>query len=98
MHGIVRGLVIGAALVVAAAGHAQDTSYPNHPVRIIVPFAAGGPPDVISRIVAQKLSERWGQQVYVENHPGAGGNTGTVTAARAAPDGYTLYMISTGSW
>ena len=75
---------------------AQDASYPNRPVRIIVPFAAGGPPDVISRIVAQKLSERWGQQVYVENHPGAGGNTGTATAARAAPDGYTLYMMSTG--
>jgi tripartite-type tricarboxylate transporter receptor subunit TctC len=96
MHWIVRGLAIGAALVAAAAGHAQDASYPNHPVRIIVPFAAGGPPDVISRIVAQKLSERWGQQVYVENHPGAGGNTGTATAARAAPDGYTLYMMSTG--
>ena len=96
MHWIVRGLTAGAALVVAAAGHTQDASYPNRPVRIIVPFAAGGPPDVISRIVAQKLSERWGQQVYVENHPGAGGNTGTATAARAAPDGYTLYMMSTG--
>jgi tripartite-type tricarboxylate transporter receptor subunit TctC len=96
MHWIVRGLAIGAALVAAMAGHAQDATYPNHPVRIIVPFAAGGPPDVISRIVAQKLSERWGQQVYVENHPGAGGNTGTATAARAAPDGYTLYMMSTG--
>jgi tripartite-type tricarboxylate transporter receptor subunit TctC len=96
MHWIVRGLAVGAALVVAAAGRAQNASYPNHPVRIIVPFAAGGPPDVISRIVAQKLSERWGQQVYVENHPGAGGNTGTATAARAAPDGYTLYMMSTG--
>jgi tripartite-type tricarboxylate transporter receptor subunit TctC len=100
MPRIVRGLVVGAALVIAAAGHAQDhaqdASYPNRPVRIIVPFAAGGPPDVISRIVGQKLSERWGQQVYVENHPGAGGNTGTATAARAAPDGYTLYMMSTG--
>jgi len=96
MPRIVRGLVVGAALAIAAAGHAQDASYPNHPVRIIVPFAAGGPPDVISRIVGQKLSERWGQQVYVENHPGAGGNTGTATAARAAPDGYTLYMMSTG--
>jgi tripartite-type tricarboxylate transporter receptor subunit TctC len=96
MHWIVRGLAVGAALVAAAAAHAQEANYPNHPVRIIVPFAAGGPPDVISRIVAQKLSERWGQQVYVENHPGAGGNTGTATAARAAPDGYTLYMMSTG--
>jgi tripartite-type tricarboxylate transporter receptor subunit TctC len=96
MRWIARGLAIGAVLVVAAAGHAEDANYPNHPVRIIVPFTAGGPPDVISRIVAQKLSERWGQQVYVENHPGAGGNTGTATAARAAPDGYTLYMMSTG--
>lgn len=92
---IVRGLAFAAALLGATAVHAQD-AYPNRPVRIIVPFAAGGPPDVISRIVAQKLSERWGQQVYVENHPGAGGNTGTATAARAAPDGYTLYMMSTG--
>jgi tripartite-type tricarboxylate transporter receptor subunit TctC len=96
MHWIVRGLAILAGLAVVTAGHAQDARYPNHPVRIIVPFAAGGPPDVISRIVAQKLSERWGEQVYVENHPGAGGNTGTATAARAAPDGYTLYMMSTG--
>ena len=74
----------------------RTQDYPNHPVRIIVPFAPGGPPDVIARLIAQKLSERWGQQVYVENHAGAGGNTGTVTAARAAPDGYTLYMMSTG--
>jgi len=97
MNWIVRGLALGAALIAAGAGLAQETAnYPNHPVRIIVPFGAGGPPDVISRIVAQKLSERWGQQVYVENHPGAGGNTGTATAARAAPDGYTLYMMSTG--
>ena len=75
---------------------AEDANYPNHPVRIIVPFAPGGPPDVIARLIGQKLSERWGQQVYVENHAGAGGNTGTVTAARAMPDGYTLYMMSTG--
>jgi tripartite-type tricarboxylate transporter receptor subunit TctC len=96
MHRIVRGLAICATLAAVTAVNAQDANYPNRPVRIIVPFAAGGPPDVISRLVAQKLSERWGQQVYVENHPGAGGNTGTATAARAAPDGYTLYMMSTG--
>ena len=96
MHGIVRGLALAAALAAATAAHAEDASYPNRPVRIIVPFEAGGPPDVISRLVAQKLSERWRQQVYVENLPGAGGNTGTATAARAAPDGYTLYMMSTG--
>jgi tripartite-type tricarboxylate transporter receptor subunit TctC len=96
MHGIVRGLAFTAALAAATAVNAQDPSYPTRPVRIIVPFAAGGPPDVISRLVAQKLSERWRQQVYVENLPGAGGNTGTAAAARAAPDGYTLYMMSTG--
>jgi tripartite-type tricarboxylate transporter receptor subunit TctC len=96
MRWIVRGLAIGVALAAAAAVHAQDKSYPSRPVRIIVPFAAGGPPDVIARLVAQKLSERWREQVYVENLPGAGGNTGTATAARAAPDGYTLYMMSTG--
>ena len=96
MHGIVRGLAFATALAAATAVYAEDASYPSRPVRIIVPFAAGGPPDVISRLVAQKLSERWRQQVYVENLPGAGGNTGTATAARAAPDGYTLYMMSTG--
>jgi tripartite-type tricarboxylate transporter receptor subunit TctC len=97
MHWIVRGFASGAALLFMGASDAQEAAtYPNHPVRIIVPFAAGGPPDVIARIVAQKLSEHWGQQVYVENHPGAGGNTGTANAARSAPDGYTLYMMSTG--
>jgi tripartite-type tricarboxylate transporter receptor subunit TctC len=85
-----------AAAVFPATAHAQEANYPDRPVRIIVPFAAGGPPDLIARLVAQKLSERWGQQVYVEDHPGAGGNTGTAVAARAAPDGYTLYMMSTG--
>jgi tripartite-type tricarboxylate transporter receptor subunit TctC len=96
MRWIVRGLAIGVMLAAVTAVHAQDASYPSRPVRIIVPFAAGGPPDVIARLVAQKLSERWRQQVYVENLPGAGGNTGTAAAARAAPDGYTLYMMSTG--
>ncbi len=96
MRWIVYGLAICVTLATAAAVNAQDASYPNRPVRIIVPFAAGGPTDVIARLVAQKLSERWRQQVYVENLPGAGGNTGTATAARAAPDGYTLYMMSTG--
>jgi tripartite-type tricarboxylate transporter receptor subunit TctC len=67
MHGFVRGLALAAALAAATAVHAEDASYPSRPVRIIVPFAAGGPPDVISRIVAQKLSERWRQQVYVES-------------------------------
>ena len=63
---------------------------------MIVPFAAGGPTDVIARIVGQKLSEACGQQFYIENVPGAGGNTGTAQVAKAPADGYTLLVVSTG--
>jgi tripartite-type tricarboxylate transporter receptor subunit TctC len=83
------------AAMFAAPGRAAD-SYPDHKVRVIVPFAAGGPTDVIGRMVAERLSEAWGQQLYVENVPGAGGNLGVDTAARAAPDGYTIVVVSTG--
>jgi tripartite-type tricarboxylate transporter receptor subunit TctC len=92
-------LGFGAALIayVAGASHpASAQTYPAHPVRLIVPFAAAGPTDVIARIVAQKLSDSWGQQVYIENLPGAGGNTGIATAARSKPDGYTVLVVSTG--
>jgi tripartite-type tricarboxylate transporter receptor subunit TctC len=71
-------------------------TYPTHPVRLIVPFSAAGPTDVIARIIAQKLSDAWGHQVYTENYPGAGGNTGIVMAAKAAPDGYNMLAVSTG--
>jgi tripartite-type tricarboxylate transporter receptor subunit TctC len=87
-------LVLMAALVSGAA-HAQGT-YPDHKIRLIVPFAAGGPTDVIGRMVAQSLSDAWGQQVYTEDLPGAGGNLGVETAKRAAPDGYTILVVSTG--
>ena len=83
-----------AALAVSSAAKAQN--YPAKNVRVVVPFAAGGPTDVIARLVAQKLSESWGQQFYVENLPGAGGNTGTAQAARTTADGYTLLVVSTG--
>ena len=63
---------------------------------MIVPFSAGGPTDVIGRLVAERLSNVLGQQVYVENLPGAGGNLGVETAKRAAPDGYTILVVSTG--
>jgi tripartite-type tricarboxylate transporter receptor subunit TctC len=68
--------------------------YPNHPVHVIVPFSAGGAPDVLMRLIAQKLAEKWGQGVVVENR--AGGNTliGTVAGAKAAPDGYTLTLAA----
>ena len=77
-------------------GESSAETYPAHSVRLIVPFAAGGPTDVIARIVAQKLSEAWGQQVYTENMPGAGGNTGVTMVARAPADGYTVLVVSTG--
>src|SRR5262249_60559267 len=74
--------------------HAADP-YPVRKVLVIVPFAAGGPTDVIARMVAERLSESWGHQLYVENMPGAGGNLGVEMAGRAAPDGYTIPVLST---
>jgi tripartite-type tricarboxylate transporter receptor subunit TctC len=83
-----------AAFAIPAAASAQ--TYPDHNVRVIVPFGQGGPTDVIARIFAQKLSENLGHQFYVENIPGAGGNIGTEKAAKAPGDGYTILVISTG--
>ena len=80
----------------ALAVTADAETYPTKSVHVIVPFAAGGPTDVIARLVAQRLSEVWGHQVYTENIPGAGGNTAVGMAARAAPDGYTILVVSTG--
>ena len=83
-------------LLLSGSDTARAQAYPSKPVRMLVPFAAGGPTDVIARIVAQKLSEHFGQQFYVENVPGAGGNTGTAMAAKARGDGYTILVVSTG--
>src|SRR6516164_1465935 len=93
-----RVLAFVAALfsLLAATGESSAQTYPTRPVRLVVPFGAGGPTDVIARIVAQKLSEIWGQQVYTENIPGAGGNTGVAMVARAPADGYTILVVSTG--
>jgi tripartite-type tricarboxylate transporter receptor subunit TctC len=77
------------------AGTANPANgYPNRPVRVIVPFAPGGVTDVMGRLLAQKLSENLGQQFYIENHAGAGGNIGTATAAAQRPDGYTIVVTS----
>jgi tripartite-type tricarboxylate transporter receptor subunit TctC len=88
--------VLTTLLALAAPLPASAQTYPAHPIRLIVPYAAAGPTDVIARIVAQKLSDAWGQQVYIENVPGAGGNTGIAMVAKAAPDGYTILVVSTG--
>ena len=85
-----------AAVWLAAVPVAVAETYPDRAVRVIVPFAAGGPTDTTARIIAQGLSERLGQQFYVENSVGAGGNIGTAQAARSEPDGYTLIVVSTG--
>ena len=89
------GAIVTAALA-AGSGYAQDAGdlYPSRPVRIIVPFGAGGPGDLFARLIAQKLSDNLGKNFYIDNHPGAGGNIGMGLAARAAPDGYTLVVVS----
>src|SRR3954471_15851806 len=74
---------------------AESQSYPDRPVQIITPYAAGGGLDIVTRAVAQKLTEKWGKQVNVENRPGAGSTVGTAVAAKAAKDGYTLLVAST---
>jgi tripartite-type tricarboxylate transporter receptor subunit TctC len=90
-----RALVLFAVLCFLAPLNAQaDEAYPSRPVRIIVPFAAGGPTDIVARLVAKGLSENLKQNFYVENQPGAGGNIGTADTARAAPDGYTLLVVA----
>ena len=92
MRSIFRVLVSAAALAIASSAMAQQ--YPAKPVKVIVPFGAGGPTDVVARMVMQGLSERLKQQFYVENVAGAGGNIGMGQAARAAGDGYTLLFAS----
>jgi tripartite-type tricarboxylate transporter receptor subunit TctC len=85
------------ALIVAmTCAPAQAESYPSRPVRIIVPYGPGGIADVTMRLVAKELAERFGQQFFIDNRPGAGGVVGMTTAREAAPDGYTLVMIGGG--
>ncbi|MDB5899851.1 MAG: tripartite tricarboxylate transporter substrate binding protein [Ramlibacter sp.] len=88
---------IAASLAGFGTAALAQGSYPNKPVKIIVAFTAGGPTDVVARLVAQKLTDKWGQQVVVENKPGAAGLLGSEQVAKAPADGYTLLMATAGN-
>ena len=85
-------LALTAVLGLAASG-AQAQNYPTRPITMIVPFAAGGPTDVVARIVTDHMSRTLGQQIVIENVAGAGGTTGITRAAQSQPDGYTIMMV-----
>jgi len=82
------------AILLAAAAPAQAQSYPIRPIRIMVAYTPAGTTDILARLIGQKMTEKWGQPVIVENRPGANGNIGTELAARATPDGYSILMAA----
>jgi len=90
----VRDLAVLAMWIIAASPVAASAAdaFPNRPVRLIVPYPAGGPNDVLARMVGGKLADAWGHQVVIDNRPGAGGNLAVEVASRAAPDGYTMIL------
>lgn len=94
MRATMMRLALALGMVVASGAALAQSNYPNHPVKIIAPFAAGGPTDFVARLLADKLSKSLGQQFYVEDRSGAGGNIGMTLVARAAPDGYTILVAS----
>lgn len=94
---LIKPFLMAAVLVSSPLVANAQSDYPNKPIRLIVAFPAGGSTDIVGRVVAQKLSERLGQAIVVENRGGAGGTIGTDAAAKAAPDGYTLTLGTTST-
>jgi len=97
MTSILSRVIAGAAIAFAALPAAAQTDYPRRPITLIVPFAAGGPTDIVSRIVGEHMSRTLGQPIIIENIVGAGGTTASTRAARAAPDGSTIEMGHMGT-
>jgi tripartite-type tricarboxylate transporter receptor subunit TctC len=91
----VKGLLAAALLASASLALAQPATYPSRAVRVVVPFPPGGPSDVVARMLAQHLGEKWGQQFLVENRTGAGGNVGVASVVKTPPDGYTVLVTTT---
>jgi tripartite-type tricarboxylate transporter receptor subunit TctC len=89
-------IVVAMTVIAVGIARAQVKDYPTRPIQVIVPFAGGSASDVVTRIMLQEMSKSLGQNFVVDNRPGAGGNTGTAAATRAAPDGYTLLMSTSG--
>ena len=89
-------LLLALLCAAAFAAPACAQQYPSKPVRMVVPFPAGGPADLVARLLGTKLQEVWGQSLVIENRGGAGGNIGTASVARAAPDGYTVLLTTSG--
>src|SRR5262245_33613282 len=94
-EGTVTAAVLCLLVLINTPAHAQD--YPNRPITLVVPYAAGGGNDLFARIASEKMSRTLGQQIVIENRPGAGGSTATRAVAKAAPDGYTLVIGGTGT-
>jgi tripartite-type tricarboxylate transporter receptor subunit TctC len=85
---------LAVAVLLALAAPAGAAAYPDHPIKVVVPYAAGGPADTTARLIFNKVGEKLGQSFLIDNRGGAGGNIGTVAGAGAAPDGYTLTVIT----
>ncbi len=96
MRSFIRRVIVLVCMIVV--GPAFGQAYPTRPVRMIVPFSPGGTTDIIARIIGQKLSEVWGQQVIIDNRPGADGNIGLEIVSKASPDGYTLVTTINGQF
>jgi tripartite-type tricarboxylate transporter receptor subunit TctC len=93
----ITGVLVCAALALAGAQTAQAQDYPTRPVRVVIAFPPGGPTDFVGRLVTDKMSAELGQRIYIENRPGAAGTVGADNVAKADPDGYSLFLTTSGA-